>query len=45
MDSDLSASPLTMSAIAMHETYVEFRAAGFTKDEALTLIVKMVKDG
>lgn len=43
MDSGFSL--LLQAAVAMHEMYLQFRAAGFTKDEALTLVAKMTKDG
>jgi hypothetical protein len=39
MDSGFSV--LTQGAVAMHEMYLSLRAAGFTKDEALTLIAKL----
>jgi hypothetical protein len=37
-DGDLS--PLDMAAISMHELYVAFRRAGFSRSEATSIIAK-----
>lgn len=38
-------SPLTQSAIQMHELYTEFRSAGFSRYEALTIICHIATSG
>lgn len=35
-------SPLKMAAIQMHELYIEMKAAGFTRKEALYLVSQMI---
>jgi hypothetical protein len=35
-------SPLREAAVQMHEMYVELKAAGFNRSEALELIVKTI---
>ena len=35
-------SPLRQSAIQAHEMYVELRAVGFTRGEAIELLAKML---
>jgi hypothetical protein len=37
-------SPLEESAMRLHELYLTFVKAGFTKDEALDLIVKAMNN-
>lgn len=37
-------SPLEESAVRLHELYLTFVKAGFTKDEALDLIVKAMNN-
>lgn len=41
MDSGFSV--LADSAVMMHEIYVELRKAGFTQDEALSLVAKIAR--
>lgn len=38
-------SPLAMAAMQMHEMYTELRKAGFTRNEALYITVKMATGG
>lgn len=35
-------SPLHLAAIALHESFLAYTAAGFTEDQALELIAKIV---
>lgn len=46
-DSNMPAglSPLGMAAMQMHEMYTELRKAGFTRNEALFITVKMATGG
>jgi hypothetical protein len=37
-DGDLS--PMDVAAVAMHELYLSFRRAGFSRGEAVTIIAK-----
>jgi hypothetical protein len=34
-------SPLEVAAIGLHEAYTAYRVAGFTDDQALTIIARM----
>ena len=36
-------SPLHLAAISLHESSLAYTAAGFTEDQALELIAKMVR--
>lgn len=40
-----SMSPLAVAAMQMHEMYTELRRAGFNRNEALYLTVKMATGG
>lgn len=44
MDGGFLASPLVLAAVSLHECYLELRSAGFTQDEALSLLAKMGKE-
>lgn len=37
-------TPLEAAAIGLHEAYTAYRAAGFTDDEALTIIARMASN-
>lgn len=36
-------SPLEVAAIGLHESFLAYTAAGFTEDQALELIAKIVR--
>jgi hypothetical protein len=36
-------SPLHLAAISLHESFLAYTAAGFTEDQALELIAKIVR--
>lgn len=38
-------SPLAMASLQMHEMFVELRKAGFNRQEALYIVVKMAVGG
>lgn len=37
-------TPLHLAAIGLHESFLAYTAAGFTEDQALDLIAKMVME-
>ena len=39
---DFNQSPLREATVQLHEMYVELRAAGFSKKEALNLVSKIL---
>lgn len=41
-DGDIT--PMDEAAVAMHEVYLAFRRAGFTRTEALTVVTKLASD-
>jgi hypothetical protein len=42
-DQGADISPLHLAAISLHESILAYTAAGFTEDQALELIAKMVR--
>jgi hypothetical protein len=42
---DGEVSPLRAAAIQLHEMYVELKAAGFTRGEAMELVAKVTISG
>jgi hypothetical protein len=42
---DTQISPLRQAAIQLHELYVELRAAGFARKDALTLVGMLMISG
>lgn len=44
-DYGLEISPLKLAAGQLHEMYMEFRQAGFTRREALTLVSSVLNNG
>lgn len=41
-DNDISMSPMKLAAVQLHEMFVELRAAGFSRYEALYLVAKLL---
>jgi len=37
-------SPLLAAAIGLHEQFLAYRSAGFTEEQSLSLIAKMVRE-
>lgn len=37
-------SPLLVAAVGLHESFLAYRSAGFTEEQALSLIAKIVAE-
>jgi hypothetical protein len=44
-DREFGMSPMREAAIGLHEMYVELKRAGFSRNEAMELIARVIADG